>query len=126
MTALTRTHLDALTELHLSGALAPADHAYRRATLDALVVARVASYDVYSRVYRPTIHTYADGYGLWHAVVPYTVARHEGASRRIARAVIAGEVWARSRASHESRWRPRVMAPPYLSGDAAIDWREAR
>lgn len=67
------------------------------------------------------IHVYADGYGLWHAVVP--AVGSVKAQRERARRAIAREVRAR-----QGDQRPviRLADVPAVCGRAAVrEWREA-
>lgn len=68
------------------------------------------------------IHVYADGFGLWHAVVP--AVGSVKAQRERARRAIAREVRAR-----EANQRPVIRladTPPAIAGRAAVrEWREA-
>lgn len=121
---LTRTQLDALAHLHRNGRQYPVGRGrmairndgwtarYSRRTLDALVAAGVARWwvdcEVLSSV-APTLNAYANGFGNWHVAVPRELA-DQGAA--IARAVIAGEVWARESQAYIAGWRPRVERVP--------------
>lgn len=68
------------------------------------------------------IHVYADGYGLWHAVVP--AVGTVKAQRERARRAIAREV-----RQHQGDQRPVIRmadTPPAIAGRAAVrEWREA-
>lgn len=86
---LTRSQLTALTELHRGGER-NANGRIRRATATALTDAGLARWDGGQRIV-PAVHTYANGFGSWHAVVPAAVDR----PAVVAAAIIRGELQAR-------------------------------
>lgn len=117
MSTLTRAQLAALTELHRVGALTGQGRGVgvsgvRQGTLNALYYAGVAKWPLNARRdqidvgrrFVPALAAWADGSGTWHVAVPDAIVN--GAA--VARAVIAGEVWARESQAYIDDWRPRV------------------
>jgi hypothetical protein len=112
VTTLTRAQLAALTTLHRDGEAWGQGRGVgipgtRQRTLNALVRASLASNDhPTGRAFRPTSRTWADGFGIWHVVIPAPLAvTTHGAA--IARAIMLGELSARQGQPVRYRFTPR-------------------
>lgn len=108
MVSPTRAQLAALTDLHEHGYYPGVPGArHHRETLEALVVAGLARWDLDTPVYaRPVLHTWADGSGCWHVALPTRTA--EGASPARARAIARAAIWGEIRARHDGDAAPAV------------------
>lgn len=124
MTTLTRRQLAALSILHRQGVIHRGSPGFAPKTLDALISAGVAAPAGLDgrQVFPLDTRTWADGFGTWHVSVPDTI--DNGAA--VARAIIAGEVWARESQAYIDNWHPRVALDTVsAAGGGFAIYREA-